>query len=150
MRRFCWGVGACGCGCWLLVGVAPSLASFDPPLLSLKMLMVSLWYYIVGQATGLAPEAAGYLKVPSPVYRDAAECGMAVPNLPLCFFPDVEDSRALLAAPLLHSLSLSLSFCVCVYVRMCVCLCVCVCVFIKLHITAQSGLVILVILCHSH
>ena len=27
--------------------------------------------------------------------------------------------------------------------------CVCVCVFIKLHITAQSGLVILVILCHS-
>ena len=30
-----------------------------------------------------------------------------------------------------------------------VCVCVCVCVFIKLHITAQSGLVILVILCHS-
>ena len=28
--------------------------------------------------------------------------------------------------------------------------CVCVCVFIKLHITAQSSLVILVILCHSH
>ena len=28
--------------------------------------------------------------------------------------------------------------------------CVCVCVFIKLHITAQSGLVILVILCPSH
>ena len=27
--------------------------------------------------------------------------------------------------------------------------CVCVCVFIKLHMTAQSGLVILVILCHS-
>ena len=26
----------------------------------------------------------------------------------------------------------------------------CVCVFMKLHITAQSGLVILVILCHSH
>ena len=32
----------------------------------------------------------------------------------------------------------------------CVCVCVCVCVFIKLHITAQSGPVILVILCHSH
>ena len=30
------------------------------------------------------------------------------------------------------------------------CVCVCVCVFIKLHITAQSGPVILVILCHSH
>ena len=27
---------------------------------------------------------------------------------------------------------------------------VCVCVFIKLHITAQSGPVMLVILCHSH
>ena len=27
---------------------------------------------------------------------------------------------------------------------------VCVCVFIKLHITAQSGPVIVVILCHSH
>ena len=31
-----------------------------------------------------------------------------------------------------------------------VCMCVCVCVFIKLHITTQSGPVILVILCHSH
>ena len=40
------------------------------------------------------------------------------------------------------------TLCVCVYV--CVCVCVCVCVFIKLHITAQSGPVILVILCHSH
>ena len=30
-----------------------------------------------------------------------------------------------------------------------VCVCVCMCVFIYLHITAQSGLVILVILCHS-
>ena len=29
-------------------------------------------------------------------------------------------------------------------------MCVCVCVFIKLHITTQSGPVILVILCHSH
>ena len=31
----------------------------------------------------------------------------------------------------------------------CVCVCVCVCVFIKLHTTAQSGPVILVILRHS-
>ena len=30
------------------------------------------------------------------------------------------------------------------------CLCLCLCVFIKLHITAQSGPVILVILCHLH
>ena len=33
---------------------------------------------------------------------------------------------------------------------LCVCARVCVYVFIKLHITAQSGPVILVILCHSH
>ena len=32
-------------------------------------------------------------------------------------------------------------------VTVCVCVCVCVCVFIKLHITTQSGPVILVILC---
>ena len=32
----------------------------------------------------------------------------------------------------------------------CVCVFMCVCVFIKLHITTQSGPVILVILCHSH
>ena len=32
----------------------------------------------------------------------------------------------------------------------CVCVCVCVCVFIKLQMTAQSGPVILVILCYSH
>ena len=38
-----------------------------------------------------------------------------------------------------------------VVVCMCVCVgvVVCVCVFIKLHIIAQSGPVILVILCHS-
>ena len=34
--------------------------------------------------------------------------------------------------------------------RLPTCVCVCVCVFIKLHITTQSGPVILVILCHSH
>ena len=32
----------------------------------------------------------------------------------------------------------------------CICVCVRVSVFIKLHITAQSDPVILVILCHSH
>ena len=43
---------------------------------------------------------------------------------------------------------------ICLYVGMFVCMYVCmyVCmsVFIKLHITTQSGPVILVILCHSH
>ena len=50
----------------------------------------------------------------------------------------------------LVSLSLFLSLFICMCMCMCVCVCVCVCVFIKLHITAQSGTVILVILCHSH
>ena len=47
--------------------------------------------------------------------------------------------------------------CVCMYVCMYVfpalsyvCICVCMYVFIKLHLTTQSGPVILVILCHSH
>ena len=46
--------------------------------------------------------------------------------------------------------------CMCVCLFVCVCMCVyvcvyvCVCVFIKLHITTQSGPVILAILCHSH
>ena len=40
--------------------------------------------------------------------------------------------------------------CVCVCMCVYVCVRVCVGVFIKLHITAQSGPVILVILCHSH
>ena len=44
---------------------------------------------------------------------------------------------------------------VCMYLTMCVfkmhvCMYVCMYVFIKLHITTQSGPVILVILCHSH
>ena len=42
----------------------------------------------------------------------------------------------------------------CMYVRMYVCMYVymyvCMYVFIKLHITTQSGPVIVVILCHSH
>ena len=77
---------------------------------------------------------------------------------------------------LLVQFLLELCVCVCICVCLCVCvsvciyqiahnrairpcnsshsrplaLCVCVCVFIKLHITAQSGPVILVILGHSH
>ena len=39
---------------------------------------------------------------------------------------------------------------VCMYVCKYVCMYVCMYVFIKLHITTQSGPVILVILCHSH
>ena len=42
---------------------------------------------------------------------------------------------------------MSVCVCVCVFVCvsvcMCLCLCLCVCVFVKLHITAQSGPVIL-------
>ena len=39
---------------------------------------------------------------------------------------------------------------VCMYLCMYVFMYVCMYVFIKLHITTQSGPVILVILCHSH
>ena len=39
---------------------------------------------------------------------------------------------------------------VCMYVCIYVCMYVCMYVFIKLHLTTQSGPVILVILCHSH
>ena len=109
MRRSRGSVWPCGCGCWLLVGVACLLASFDPPSLSLRKFPGSLsppphlhsrprylsvlapihtlvlilvpvlppvpgalfapGYHVVGQAPGLAPEAAGYLQAPSPVCR---------------------------------------------------------------------------------
>ena len=52
-----------------------------------------------------------------------------------------DSAEALAQVPLLHGEGSGLVL---------VCLCVCVCVFIKLHITTQSGPVILVILCHSH
>ena len=46
---------------------------------------------------------------------------------------------------------LELAISVVMFSRCSVCVCVCVfCVFIKLRIAAQSGPVILVILCHSH
>ena len=51
-----------------------------------------------------------------------------------------------LPVPILVPVHISVLTLVC----LCVCVCVCVCVFIKLHITTQSGPVILVILCHSH
>ena len=37
-----WGLWSCGFGCWSLVGVAPPLASFDPPLLPLRRFPCSL------------------------------------------------------------------------------------------------------------
>ena len=49
-----------------------------------------------------------------------------------------------------HVHSCTVHCCCIIYIYICVCVCVCVCVFIKLHITTQSGPVILVILCHSH
>ena len=67
--------------------------------------------------------------------------------------------------PGIIKINVSVQFvCVCVFIKLhittqsgpvilvilCHSVCVCVCVFIKLHITAQSGPVILVILCHSH
>ena len=77
----------------------------------------------------------------------------------------VHFTTRLLNAPMNACMSLSVDgvsnmifYCtVCLFVRVQssrvakvpVSVCVCVCVFIKLHMTAQSGLVILVILCHS-
>ena len=63
------------------------------------------------------------------VQRDGDACGMKVPA--------VKQKRITAEDVLLPSLCV----CVCVYVYL---------VFIKLHITAQSGSVILVILCHFH
>ena len=45
---------------------------------------------------------------------------------------------------------ISIHICIYIYIRMYVCMHVCMYVFIKLHITTQSGPVILVILCHIH
>ena len=56
-------------------------------------------YYIVGQVTVFAPEAAGYLQTKRFVYRDDAAFRNAVYVL-LCFFPDVTDIRALTPPPL--------------------------------------------------
>ena len=65
-------------------------------------------YHIAGQAPGFVPEAAGNLQAPPPVYREDVACGMAVPDLLLCLFPDVADTRALLPPPFpLHSRSVS-------------------------------------------
>ena len=60
------------------------------------------------------------------------------------FFRDANSFRRLDAGPRAASPAQGLHH------HVCVCVCVCVCVFIKLHITAQSGPVNLVILCHSH
>ena len=54
----------------------------------------------------------------------------------------------LLALP--HSMYMGRYMHVCMYVYMYACTYMYVCMFIKLHITAQSGPVIRVILCHSH
>ena len=51
------------------------------------------------QAPGLAPEAAGYLQGPPPVYRDDVACGMVVSGLILCLFLDMVDTKILLLPP---------------------------------------------------
>ena len=49
-----------------------------------------------------------------------------------------------------YSIAVATNSCSIIFVTIVSCVRVCVCVFIKLHITTQSGPVILVILCHSH
>ena len=95
--------------------------------------------HIVGQLSGLAPEAAGYLQAPPPVYGADATSRMAIPGLLPYLFPDVADTRALLfpSSPLhFRSLSRPRS-------RPCSCACrvcvrACIFVFIQLHTTAQA------------
>ena len=66
------------------------------------------------------------------------------------WYPSHSLPPALILLRVLYLYALCVCACVCVCVCVCVCI-VCVCVFIKLHITTQSGLLILVILRHhSH
>ena len=62
--------------------------------------------------------------------------------------PLIRRDRGDILSPLVQFLCVCV--CVCVFINLHKCVCVCVCVLIKLHITAQSDPVILVILCHSH
>ena len=70
-----------------------------PVLAPVPGTLFSPHYHIVGQAPGLVPKASGYLQAPPPVYRNDAACGMAVPDLLLCLFPNVADIIALLLLP---------------------------------------------------
>ena len=76
----------------------PVTVSYLPPLVPLTVLF-SRRYHIVGQAPGLAPEAADYPQAPPPAYRDDAACVIAMPDLLLCSFPHATDSRALFLPP---------------------------------------------------
>ena len=60
-----------------------------------------------------------------------------------CSFP-LSSNENIATTMILLTTSKYICMCLCV----CVCVCVCICVLIKLRITAQSGPVILVILCH--
>ena len=77
---------------------------FPPAPAPVPGALFSLWYHIDGPAPGLARKAASYLQGPYLVYRDDAACGMAVPGVLLCFFPDVVVTRALLFPPSLSVL----------------------------------------------
>ena len=58
------------------------------------------------QASDLVPGAVDYLQAQSPIYRDYAACGIAVPGLLLCLFPDMAAIRALFLFPLQSRLRL--------------------------------------------
>ena len=82
-----------------------------------------------------------------------AQSGLVVPFYPTRIDP-LKGGSMILRKPLFRrdkgdTLSLLIQFLLKPWV-IGVYVCVCACVFIKLHITTQSGPVILVILCHSH
>ena len=78
---------------------------FLPPVLRA---LLSLPYHMYGPALSLAREATGYLQAPPPGYTNDTACGIVVPDLLLCFFPDVAYTRAFilptLPSPLLFPL----------------------------------------------
>ena len=88
-----------------------------------------------------------FLSHPAPVVASIPLI-LLTPELVVCLcvcICSILRNRAIRPCRLSRSMPLAL-----ILPRVCVCVCVCVCVFIKLHITTQSGPVILVILCHSH
>ena len=77
-------------------------------LLPVLRALLSLRYHMYGPALSLAREATGYLQAPHPGYTNDTACGIVVPDLLLCFFPDVAYTRAFilptLPSPLLFPL----------------------------------------------
>ena len=95
---------------------------------------------ITGAVQGKSSSSAGSPLKALPVCRSSGLQYSYFFSCNKCCFP--ERFISILNGPLFTILSA-------IWIKSCVSVCVCVYLFIKLHITAQSGLVILVILRHS-